>query len=91
MTALLAELGVGRLWEGKEALLAALAAAVGADVRMVAGQEAVVVAALMAAAGRKKVRQAGAYAHLYLSVCSAACIALMLFSCNSRSAPELIW
>ncbi len=66
-----AELSGGRLWEGKEALLKAVAALVGADPRVVTQQHGEggaadggrgVVATLMAAAARKKVgrtRRAG--------------------------------
>ncbi|GIL84022.1 hypothetical protein Vretifemale_12732, partial [Volvox reticuliferus] len=55
-TALLAELNVGRLWEGKEAVLKALAALVAADPRVMepAPGHVMVVDALMAAVGRKK-------------------------------------
>ncbi|EFJ47953.1 hypothetical protein VOLCADRAFT_91469 [Volvox carteri f. nagariensis] len=54
--ALLSELSVGRLWEGKEAVLAALAALVAADPRVMeaAPGYAAVVDAMMAALARKK-------------------------------------
>ncbi|KAG2487332.1 hypothetical protein HYH03_014048 [Edaphochlamys debaryana] len=55
-SSLLAELAVGRLWEGKEALLAAAAAVAAADPAALAEApgHGAVVAALLAAAGRKK-------------------------------------
>ncbi|GLI60137.1 hypothetical protein VaNZ11_002209, partial [Volvox africanus] len=55
-SALLAELGVGRLWDGKEAVLRALAALVAAGPRVLEPTPGhiAVVDALMAAVGRKK-------------------------------------
>ncbi|KXZ47233.1 hypothetical protein GPECTOR_37g239 [Gonium pectorale] len=55
-SALLSELAGGRLWDGKESLLAALAALAAADPRVIAEEpgHGAVVEALMGAVGRKK-------------------------------------